>query len=143
MYIFRIQQSKRALRTLIISALIFSTLSACSNLRFPGVYKIDIAQGNIVTQDLLDKLQPGMTQNQVKYILGSPLVEDTFNEDRWDYYYTLKTGRTNLTKSSQVTVFFEQERYTNYELIGTIRQSSLRREPLPKQAERKKFLWIF
>lgn len=112
-------------------------------MRFPGVYKIDVAQGNIVTQDLLDKLKQGMNANQVKYILGSPLIEDTFNEDRWDYYYSMKTGRTNQTKSSRVTVFFENDTYHRYELVGTIRESSIRREPLKTEPKRKKFLWLF
>jgi len=115
----------------------------CSNLRFPGVYKIDVAQGNIVTQDLLDKLKPGMNPNQVTYILGSPLIEDTFNENRWDYYYSMKTGRTNQTVKSRVSVFFENDLYNRYELVGTIRESSIRREPIKPAPARKKFLWIF
>ena len=128
---------------LIITILATLTTSSCSNLRFPGVYKIDVAQGNIVTQDLLNQLKPGMSGNQVKYILGSPLIEDTFNEKRWDYYYSMKKGRTNETKTSRVTVFFENSIYQSHELIGTIRESSIRREPIKPSSERKKFLWIF
>ncbi len=118
-------------------------LASCSNLRFPGVYKIDVAQGNIVTQDLLDKLETGMRPNQVKYILGAPLIEDTFNEHRWDYYYSMKTGRDNQTHSSRVSVYFQGAQYERYELKGEIRQSSIRREALPTPPKRKKFLWIF
>jgi len=118
-------------------------VSACSNLKFPGVYKIDIAQGNIVTQDLLDKLETGMQGNQVKYILGSPLVQDTFNPKRWDYYYSLKSGRTNQTKSSQVTVHFQEGSYTHYDIVGKIAASSIRREAKPAREKRKKFLWLF
>lgn len=122
---------------------LLSLLAGCSNLRFPGVYKIDVAQGNIVTQDLLDKLSPGMSPNQVKFILGAPLIQDTFNENRWDYYYSLKSGRTDETKTSHVAVFFENQAYQEYELRGKIRQSSLRREPIKEEQERKKFLWLF
>jgi outer membrane protein assembly factor BamE len=118
-------------------------ISNCSNLRFPGVYKIDVAQGNIVTQDLLDQLKPGMSGNQVIYILGSPLIQDTFNENRWDYYYSMKSGRTEITKTSRVTVYFESSTYQRYELFGNIRESSIRREPLKPTSKRKKFLWIF
>lgn len=126
--------------TLIILTL---TASACSNLRFPGVYKIDIAQGNIVTQDLLDKLKPQMSQNQVKYILGTPLIEDTFNSNRWDYFYSLKKGKTGETKESRVTVYFENDRYDRYELIGEIEQSSIRREPRKKRTIKKKRFFFF
>lgn len=138
---FRLKLSQ-ALKLLLTVLCTLSILS-CSNLRFPGVYKIDVAQGNIVTQDLLDKLRQGMNANQVKYILGSPLIEDTFNEGRWDYYYSMKTGRTNQTKSSRVTVFFENNTYNRYELVGTIRESSIRREPLKAETKRKKFLGLF
>ena len=130
------------LKLLLISLGAFLLLN-CSNLRFPGVYKIDVAQGNIVTQDLLDKLKPGMSNNQVKFILGSPLIEDTFNENRWDYYYSMKTGRTNQTVSSHVSLYFENQTYNRYELVGKIRESSLRREPITPPPKRKKFLWIF
>lgn len=122
---------------------LLTLLASCSNLRFPGVYKIDVAQGNIVTQDLLDKLSPGMSPNQVKFILGAPLIQDTFNENRWDYYYSLKSGRTDETKTSHVSVFFENQAYQKYTLRGEIRQSSLRRAPRKEEKERKKFLWLF
>ena len=131
------------LKILIICLSCILLISNCSNLRFPGVYKIDVAQGNIVTQDLLDQLKAGMSGNQVKYILGSPLIEDTFNNNRWDYYYSMKTGRTNETKTSRVSVFFENSTYQRYELMGSIRQSSIRREPIKATPKRKKFLWIF
>ena len=121
----------------------FSLLLSCSTLRFPGVYKIDVAQGNIVTQDLLDKLEVGMSPNQVQYILGAPLIEDSFNEDRWDYFYSLKLGRDNKTSTSRVSVYFSNQAYASYELSGKIRQSSIRREPLPASPKRKKLLGVF
>lgn len=65
-------------------------VSACSE--FPGVYKIDIPQGNIVTQEMIDQLRPGMTQSQVRYIMGTPLITDTFSPDRWDYLYSFQPG---------------------------------------------------
>ena len=68
------------MRTLLIS-LAIACLSACSFVGFPGVYKIDVEQGNIITQEMADQLQPGMSRRQVRFILGTPLVEDTFNQD--------------------------------------------------------------
>lgn len=64
-------------------------LAGCS---FPGVYKIDIQQGNVVTQDMIDQLRPGMTRRQVRFIMGNPLLTDTFHNDRWDYLYSLQPG---------------------------------------------------
>lgn len=59
---------------------------------FPGVYKIDVQQGNVVTQDMVDQLRPGMTQSQVQFVMGSPLITDSFHKNRWDYLYSLQPG---------------------------------------------------
>ncbi|WP_421684674.1 outer membrane protein assembly factor BamE [Stutzerimonas urumqiensis] len=64
-------------------------LAGCS---FPGVYKVDIQQGNVVTQDMIDQLRPGMTRRQVRFIMGSPLITDTFHANRWDYLYSIQPG---------------------------------------------------
>ena len=93
------------MRTLLIS-LAIGCLSACGFVGFPGVYKIDVEQGNIVTQEMADQLKPGMSRRQVRFILGTPLVEDTFNQDRWDYPYVKRNG-PNVLSESRLTVFFE------------------------------------
>ena len=66
-------------------------LSSCSAVtELPGflsVHKIDIQQGNIVDQKMVDQLKPGMTKAQVRFVLGTPLIADTFDQDRWDYHY--------------------------------------------------------
>ncbi|MFD1259340.1 outer membrane protein assembly factor BamE [Entomomonas asaccharolytica] len=64
------------------------TLSGC----FPSVYKIDIQQGNIITQDMINQLRPGMTRAQVRYLMGSPLITDPFHANRWDYIYSIQPG---------------------------------------------------
>lgn len=81
-------------------------LSACGFIGFPGVYRIDVEQGNIVTQEMADQLKPGMSRRQVRFILGTPLVEDTFNQDRWDYPYVKRNGDEILSES-YFTVRFE------------------------------------
>ncbi len=86
-------------------ALAFTCISACSAVGFPGVYRIDVEQGNIVTQEMADQLQPGMSRRQVRFILGTPLVEDPFNLDRWDYPYRRSNGTTILDESSFTVVF--------------------------------------
>lgn len=97
------------MKKILISAM-FSTLllQGCSNIPIlPGLkpYKIDIQQGNYVTQDMIAKLQPGMSRSQVRFALGTPLIVDPFRTDRWDYVYTLAKGGV-LTEQRTVTVVF-------------------------------------
>lgn len=88
-------------------------LSGCgNNFGFPGVYRINVEQGNIVTSDMIEQLQPGMTRRQVRFILGTPLIEDTFHPDRWDYRYTLRNGIDTL-EENRLTVFFEGDELVN------------------------------
>ncbi|MFN2289204.1 MAG: outer membrane protein assembly factor BamE [Chromatocurvus sp.] len=101
------------MRVLTISLLLI-TLSACGVIGFPGVYKINVEQGNIITQEDVDKLEQGMTRRQVRFILGTPLIEDTFNRDRWDYHYKLKRGDEVLSER-EFTVFFDGDRLESVE----------------------------
>ena len=93
------------MRILLIT-LAITCITACSFVGFPGVYKLNIEQGNIVTQEMTDQLKPGMTRRQVRFILGTPLVEDTFSPDRWDYLYVKRNGMDVLSES-RLTVEFE------------------------------------
>ena len=56
------------------------------------VYRIDLQQGNVVTQDMINRLEPGMEARKVRFIMGTPLVTDAFNPNRWDYVYTFQPG---------------------------------------------------
>jgi outer membrane protein assembly factor BamE len=76
----------------LLTSLTFVGLLALAGCSFPGVYKIDIQQGNVVTQDMIDQLRPGMTRRQVRFIMGNPLLTDTFHPERWDYLYSLQPG---------------------------------------------------
>ena len=93
------------MRILLIS-LAIACLSACGFVGFPGVYKIDVEQGNIITQEMADQLKPGMSRRQVRFIMVTPLVEDTFNQQRWDYAYVKRNG-FNVISESRLTVIFE------------------------------------
>ena len=95
----------RLARITLFAVCLSTFLGACSFVGFPGVYKIDVEQGNIVTQEMADQLKPGMSRRQVRFILGTPLVEDTFNQDRWDYPYAKRNGQTVLDDSLLTVVF--------------------------------------
>ena len=89
-------------------------LSACGFIGFPGVYKIDVEQGNIVTQDMVDQLKPGMSRRQVRFILGTPLLDDPFDQSRWDYPYSKRNG-TRILDESRFTVYFDGDSLVRYE----------------------------
>jgi outer membrane protein assembly factor BamE len=94
-----------------ITILAMIILAGCS---FPGVYRIDIPQGNIVTQEMVDQLRPGLTKRQVNFILGTPLVRDTFNQDRWDYVYSFQRGGGERVQE-RLSVFFESNQLIRFE----------------------------
>ncbi len=77
-------------------------LTGCA---IPGVYRIDIQQGNVVTQDMIDQLQPGMTPRQVRFIMGNPLIMDTFHPNRWDYLYSFQAGGSQR-RQERVSLLF-------------------------------------
>lgn len=68
---------------------------------------MEIQQGNLVTQETLSQLKPGMTRDQVRYLLGSPLITDVFHADRWDYIFTRQRENTSLTEQRLVTLYFD------------------------------------
>ncbi len=84
-------------------------LSGCSSFEFPGVYKLSIPQGNIIEQEQIDQLQPGMSKRQVRFVMGTPILVDTFNDNRWEYIYTLKDTEGNLEKQ-RMTLIFEDDK---------------------------------
>ena len=74
-----------------------------------GPHKMDIQQGNYVTQDMVEKLKPGMTRNQVRFVLGTPLVADPFHADRWDYVYVMqKRGR--VVEQRRIVIVFKDDK---------------------------------
>ena len=77
--------------------------------RIPGVtpYRIDIQQGNYVSQEMIAQLKLGMTKEQVRFVLGTPMVTDIFHSDRWDYVYW-REAPNGARETRKVTVLFEQ-----------------------------------
>lgn len=74
-----------------------------------SVYQPDLQQGNAVTQEMVEKLKVGMTRNQVRFVLGTPLVADVFHPDRWDYYFYLKKSGDRTGEQRILTVYFEND----------------------------------
>lgn len=62
----------------------------------------------MITQEMVDQLRPGMTRSQVQYVMSSPLLEDSFNRDRWDYVYSMQPGGERRTQQT-LTIFFEND----------------------------------
>lgn len=82
-------------------------LPGCSVTQYLDPYLVDVRQGNYVTQEMVAQLRPGMSKDQVRFALGTPLVADLFHGDRWDYVYRFKPGRGPL-QQRHLSVFFDQ-----------------------------------
>ena len=92
---------------LILASIAFTALTSLAGCSFPGVYKIDIQQGNVVTQDMINQLRPGMSRAQVRYVMGDPLINDPFNPNRWDYVYSIQTG-DSARRQDRATLIFNE-----------------------------------
>ena len=75
-------------------------MSAC-------IYRIDIQQGNLLEESSVEQAAVGMTKNQIVFLLGTPMVTDTFHEDRWDYTYYLRRGRSRDVERRWLIVYFD------------------------------------
>lgn len=119
------------------------SLSGCSGIsmpsfsmpKLPSIHKFDIQQGNVITQEMIDQLKPGMTKSQVRFIMGTPLIADTFNENRWDYYYSLYPSEGEEVRE-QVSIYFEDEKLVGFR--GDFIPSALAPPPAePEPAEQE------
>nr|VFK39154.1 MAG: Outer membrane protein assembly factor BamE, lipoprotein component of the BamABCDE complex [Candidatus Kentron sp. SD]VFK39816.1 MAG: Outer membrane protein assembly factor BamE, lipoprotein component of the BamABCDE complex [Candidatus Kentron sp. SD]VFK78831.1 MAG: Outer membrane protein assembly factor BamE, lipoprotein component of the BamABCDE complex [Candidatus Kentron sp. SD] len=121
-------------------------LVGCSKIKIPDVevpdmlpdalsgiiYKIDIQQGNVVTQEMLDKLERGMDKRKVRFILGTPLVVGVFNKDRWDYVYSFQSGGGDREQSS-LSLFFENDELRYIKQGNTIKITPKNQSPPVKE----------
>lgn len=92
-------------------------------------YRIDIRQGNYVSQDMIEQLKLGMTPDQVRYVLGTPLLVDTFRTDRWDYVYLFVPGKGEPVKRA-ISVYFENDVLVRLE--GDIAPPEVEGEPVER-----------
>ena len=90
------------------------------------VYRMDIQQGNLLDPEQIDQVQVGMTRSQVRFLLGTPMVIDSFNPDRWDYVYRLQRGHERKIDKHHLVVWFESDKVTRIEeLIPVPRKQSV------------------
>ena len=95
-----------------LAALLIATaLAGC-------VYKMDVQQGNYLEGKAVDQLQVGMTRTQVRYLLGTPLVPDCFDKDRWDYLYYFRYGRHRADQPRRLVVYFKEDKVTHFERVN-------------------------
>lgn len=104
------------MQKILISVMAAGLLQACSWTPLDGVvHKIDIKQGNIIDQSTLDQLRPGMEKRQVRFIMGSPMIVDTFNQGRWEYIYRKHISGGEPTENSRVSLIFDKDRLVRIE----------------------------
>ena len=87
---------------LILLLMLISAIGAC-------VYRVDVQQGNLLEQTDIETVVPGMTRSQVRFVLGSPVANDPFRDDRWDYIYYFRKGRSRTADRRWLIVYFEDD----------------------------------
>ena len=95
--------------TLLLFIRIF--IVSCS---IPKTYEVVISQGNLVDQEMMDQLEVGMTESQVKFVMGSPLISDTFYPNRWDYFTSVTQGTKTYTEQ-KITLYFVDDKLARWE----------------------------
>lgn len=99
-------------------------LSACTKsfdggYEVPLLYKIDIQQGNVIEQEMLDRLKPGMDKDQVKFVMGTPVLIDPFHNNRWEYIFSFQKGG-GVREQRHLTLHFDEEEEKLTHITGDI-----------------------
>jgi outer membrane protein assembly factor BamE len=103
------------MRTISLVLLLSPVLAACNPLNVLSVYRMEIQQGNYLTQEMVSQLQAGMTREQVRFVLGTPLLTDIFHDNRWDYVYRRQRANSREVEERRLSVFFENDRLVRVE----------------------------
>src|SRR5436309_102228 len=103
-------------RALFLLLVCLSALAGCGVPRIPGItpYKPEIQQGNYVSQEMMAQIKPGMTREQVRFILGTPLLTDIFHADRWDYVYWRET-ESGKREQRKLALYFNEGKLARVE----------------------------
>ena len=94
----------KQLPSIFLISIFILSLNACSSL---SPYKVPVLQGNIFSDEDLEKLSEGLTKEQVKFIFGTALIQDPFRESRWDYFNSIKVGEKTIAEN-KLTIFFDE-----------------------------------
>lgn len=104
----RMQTLTHAIHRLVLAAFVSITIQSC-------VYRVDVQQGNLLEDNDVEAVQVGMTRSQVRFLLGTPMVEDPFHHARWDYIYYFRQGRRRTADRSWLIVHFDADRVKEIE----------------------------
>ena len=105
----------RSVRVLSASiALVIVSGCADYNWKLPGVYRIPVQQGTVIEQAMVSKLKAGMPKDQVKFIMGTPVIVDPFHSNRWEYIYTYKKGSDRVREQRHITLHFDDNEQLAY-----------------------------
>lgn len=123
------------------------TLASCSTIlnNLPGVYTLDVQQGNMIDQFMIDQIRPNMSKRQVLYIMGSPMLTDAFHQNRWDYIYSNQPGGEPRVQK-KITLIFDDDRVIGVQgdfkpsALPVIKESTETTVDLPPR-ELEKTLW--
>ena len=94
--------------------LLLLLLTSCTTFHFPGVHRITIQQGNVITQAMVDTLKPGMSKSQVRFVLGNAVLDDSLDQSRWDYVYSIQLP-DGVVYHSLMSLYFIDDRLTRFE----------------------------
>jgi outer membrane protein assembly factor BamE len=104
-------RARTAVAALVVGACLVVATGGC-------VYRMTVQQGNFLDGRQVAQVQVGMTRSQVRFLLGTPMLPDAFDRDRWDYLYYLKSGRVRKTDERRFSVFFANEKVAKLENVG-------------------------
>ena len=81
-------------------------------------YRVEVQQGNVISAEQIEKINPGVSRDEVRFILGTPLIEDPFHAQRWDYFYSLDPGKGQPLTKHRLSIWFETDRVTRIHVEG-------------------------
>lgn len=134
-------------KSILSLSLLSLSLTSCSVVlnNLPYVYTIDVNQGNMIDQAMIDQLRPNMTKRQVLYVMGSPMLVDFFHQNRWDYVYSSKKGG-EAREQKMISIFFENDQIKSIQgdlkpsTVPVIKPSVDKMVDVPKR-DLEKTLW--
>ena len=100
--------NRDVIMTRLLAVFLLAALAGCNVVQMVSPYRMEIQQGNFLTQDVVSQLKPGMTKDQVRFLLGTPLLVDPFHTDRWDYVFTRTAVNSKKQEQRRITAFFDQ-----------------------------------